>query len=183
MKALSGKKYTARELAAQFGCSVKTIHNHANALFGPVEKGFKRARLFDEAQATAILESIKASTETGRPVGNSKTIEKVLQTQETPLSPILQLKILQEQMSRIYEAEIARLKSEKTSLEAAYGREVLDHRATKGLLTERESELETYQRIAEAGGLSFRTGRMCSTPTGGAVMGSSLYQRGGRLWN
>jgi DNA-binding transcriptional MerR regulator len=152
-KAVSGKRYTARELADQFRCSVKTVHNHANALFGPVEKGFKKARLFDEAQATAILESIKASTETGRPVGNSKTIEKVLQTQETPLSPILQLKILQEQMSRIYEAEIARLKSEKAGLEAAYGREVLDHKATKALLDDREIGLEVYQRIAEVGGL------------------------------
>jgi DNA-binding transcriptional MerR regulator len=80
------KRMTAKQLAIQFGCSVKTIHNHANALFGPAERGFKKARRFNETETTAILESIKKTTEKGRPVGGDKAIEKVLQTQETAQS-------------------------------------------------------------------------------------------------
>jgi hypothetical protein len=38
--------------------------------------------------------------------------------------------------------------------EAAYGREVLDHAATRELLSERETGLGFYQRIAESAGLA-----------------------------
>jgi transposase len=59
MKAISGKKFTARELAAQFGCSVSTIHKHANKLFGKTRGG--STRYFDGEQVTLLLESIKNS--------------------------------------------------------------------------------------------------------------------------
>lgn len=47
---------------------------------------------------------------------------------------------------------VALCRAEMTRLEAAYGREVLNHKETKALLNERETRLKTIQRIAEAGG-------------------------------
>jgi hypothetical protein len=71
MKAMSGKKYTARELAAQFGCDERTVQRHGNKLFGQAQNGV--AREFDEAQVTAILESVKAAHEGGERAKNTST--------------------------------------------------------------------------------------------------------------
>lgn len=140
MKLISGKKYAAKELAAQFGCNIKTIQNHANILFGKAEKGV--ARYFDEAQTTAILEHIKKPSSSG----TKANLETEIRGTETALSPILQLKALQDQMNGIYEAEIARLKSDNKSLAA-------DLKSTKSLLSKRTRGLATIQRIAEGAGL------------------------------
>jgi hypothetical protein len=68
MKRISGRKFTAKQLAEQFGCSVQTISSHAVKLFGaaPTDNGKAVARLFDEAQVTIILESIKSQEQSIR---------------------------------------------------------------------------------------------------------------------
>jgi hypothetical protein len=87
MKRLSGKKWTARELAAQFGCSVDTIQRHGNKLFGEAKQG--ATRLFDEAQVTLILESVKKDAGNGRNIGDSEMTSAKFAEVETPLTAIL----------------------------------------------------------------------------------------------
>ncbi|GHU11051.1 hypothetical protein FACS1894151_10670 [Spirochaetia bacterium] len=54
---MENQKYSARELAEQFGCDVRTIQRIGNSLFGKGANGVRRE--FDGVQATAILEKIK----------------------------------------------------------------------------------------------------------------------------
>jgi DNA-binding transcriptional MerR regulator len=126
MKAISDKKYTARELAAQFGCSAKTIANHANKLFGKNAKGVRR--YFDEAQVTLILESIKSVAQAGGRQ-TSKTDFKVdlrerAAKAETSLTPILRLQFLQEQKERIHEEELAIYRNIIKRLEGIVGEQL-----------------------------------------------------------
>jgi hypothetical protein len=148
MKTLSGKQYTARELAERFGCDTDTITNHANALFGK-GAGRGKTRYFDEAQTTAILEKIKNPATAGRQATSATVSEAV----ETELSTAFQLAMLYKQAAALERNLRIKAENRVKETEAAYGREVLDHKATKALLTERETGLGTYQRIAEAAGL------------------------------
>jgi hypothetical protein len=50
---------TARELAAQFGCTVRTVLSHAKRIFpGKMRNGVKT--YFDERETTLILDSVKS---------------------------------------------------------------------------------------------------------------------------
>jgi transcriptional antiterminator len=49
---------TARELAAQFGCTVRTVQRHAKKLF-PRNAQYGVKSYFDEREVTLILDSIK----------------------------------------------------------------------------------------------------------------------------
>jgi DNA-binding transcriptional MerR regulator len=131
MKSISGKKYTVKELATQFGCNIRTIQKHALKLFGPAPaSGAERS--FDEAQVTMILEKIKTAHEGGSH-GKASEIRtntsvrsdeptltpdfKVdlkgnLQGVETHLMPVLRLKLIQEQKDRLHEEEVAIYKEE-----------------------------------------------------------------------
>ena len=60
---------------------------------------------------------------------------------------------LQQEIIENLQKENTALISKNTCLEAAYGREALDHKAARNLLAERETGLSVIQRIAEAGGL------------------------------
>jgi DNA-binding CsgD family transcriptional regulator len=240
VKKLSGRKFTAKELAERFGCSAKTVSRHASALFGKWGKRFE-TRLFDEAQVTAILESVKKSA-VERRGAESVNLERSVQGMSIGLTPVLetaQLKDLPKNGKVMSLREIAditgaaystvagyaqragwtengkttRLDEAQTTIileairkgavtnhnndllssmegvetgqsldfqlalkerelhllwkqkatqqehraivaEAAYGREVLDHAATRELLSERETGLGFYQRVAESAGLA-----------------------------
>jgi hypothetical protein len=95
----------------------------------------------NEQQVTAIKLKIQShhNLQSSLEVKNAKTrLEKAL---------------LVRQALRLQEELIAELSSENARLEAACGREVFDHRATKAALSGRETGLAMIQRIAEAGGL------------------------------
>ncbi|MDR3302928.1 MAG: hypothetical protein LBS86_00780 [Treponema sp.] len=124
MKAVSGKRYTARELAAQFGCDERTVQRHGNKLFGVAQNGV--AREFDEAQVTAILESVKAAHEGGERAKNTSTtscrgsLNQDLANVETELTPILRqaqlyeiIRKANEELVTIKDMEIARLAEER----------------------------------------------------------------------
>jgi hypothetical protein len=162
MKALSGKKYTARELAAQFGCSVDTVQNHANKLFGKARSGV--ARLFDEAQVTMLLESVKQVKQAGGR-RTSETVSEVdlnkrLAKAETHLTPILRLKLIGEEKDRLHAEEIAIYRNEVKRLEELSARQAAwidDTLAANGqlwriaesagaLTSDREDMLSTYRR-------------------------------------
>jgi hypothetical protein len=155
MKAISGKWYTARELAATFGCTVNTIVRHANKLFGESQNGV--TRLFDEAQATLLLESIKTVKQAGgrrtltsdvkaEQVGTLKASRESMETEltlkaeraderdtsqtvwevdlskrlaqaGTTLTPVLRLKLIQEQKDRLHDEECEIYRSEIKRLE------------------------------------------------------------------
>jgi hypothetical protein len=132
----AGKQFTARQLSNQFECSVKTIHNHANSLFGEAENG--KQRRFNESQATAILESIKKTAAEHRGK-ESVDLERSVQGQETELSPILRLTVLRREMEAIYQGEIKRLQGELKKSQAAREREAARH---EELLT----AIETFAR-------------------------------------
>jgi DNA-binding transcriptional MerR regulator len=94
-KRLSGKKYTARELSKQFGCTRETIHAHAVKLFGPGEP--RKTRYFDEAQTTVMLESIKTSIGKGRLLNDSFETVRKLSDSETELTDEYRLAMLYKQ--------------------------------------------------------------------------------------
>ncbi|WP_062327057.1 hypothetical protein [Treponema endosymbiont of Eucomonympha sp.] len=128
---------TAKTIAAAIGCSVKTVHNHANALFGRVKNGAER--FFTGAQVTAILERIKHGN------NNQHDLVSSLQGTETELTAELRLATLYKQTAAL-EREL-RLKAETRALEQ-------ERRATGAelLLRERERGLEAMQRMAEKAG-------------------------------
>jgi hypothetical protein len=137
---------TAKTIAAAIGCSVKTVHNHANALgFGTRRNGV--AGSFTEVQVTAILERIKRPQSSGR----KANLENEIQGTETALSAELRLAVLYKQTAAL-EREL-RLKAETRALEQ-------ERRATGAelLLRERERGLEAMQRMAEKAG-ALRTDR------------------------
>jgi hypothetical protein len=111
---------TVKELARQFGCDIHTITNHANRLFtGKIRNGVKT--LFDEREATLILESIKQTKGDGP---RAVSLETRLQGTETSLTPALKLAELTELIKRSYEqideiktAEIDRLKQDREALQ------------------------------------------------------------------
>jgi hypothetical protein len=180
MKAVNEKQYTARDLAATFGCSVMTIARHADKLFGKAQGGV--ARHFDEAQTTLLLESIKRIKQAGgrRALtsdvkvkqaggrGTSQTVWKVeevdlskrLVKAETNLTPMLRLKLIQEQKERlhdeeceIYRGEIKRLE-ELSACQAAWIDDALKANtqlygiaeSAGALTTDREDTLALYRR-------------------------------------
>jgi hypothetical protein len=146
MKKISGKKFTAKELAAQFGCSVKATHSHANKLYGPAKNGV--TRFFDEAQVTAILEDIKNGKSSGGVAIKGKaSVKDNLHSMETELTPVLEMANAVEQIRGGYEKILALKNAEVVRL----NRELNVERT---LRKERETGLETYQRIAESAGLT-----------------------------
>jgi DNA-binding transcriptional MerR regulator len=145
VKALSGRKYTAKALAERFGCDVKTIHNHANALFGKAENGKRRE--FDEAQTTAVLERIKSVK------SQNQTLKVDLQGTETALSLDLQIALAEREAKElaIKAKELWKRKALDQEARAAQAEYRLS--VTRELLDKRETGLEAYQRIAESAGL------------------------------
>jgi transposase len=144
---------TLAQIAGITGAAYSTVAAYAQKA-GWTENG--KQTLLDERQAAIIVEAMKGTGGQGQ----SKTFQENLEGIETTQSRAVRLAVLAKRQQEIdkqiqaeLNAEIAELKAENTRLAAAYGREVLDHNADKALLSERETGLETIQRIAEAGGL------------------------------
>ena len=165
MKTISEKKYAARELASQFGCSVETIRRHATKLFGEAQSGI--ARTFNEAQVTMLLESLKNVKQAGGRRTSTSDVEVTkanlnerLAKVGTDLTPILRLKLIQEQKDRlhdeeceIYRDEIKRLE-ELSARQAAWIDDALEANAqlwriaesTGAIISDREDMLALYRR-------------------------------------
>jgi transposase len=161
MKAVSGKKYTARELAAQFGCDERTVQRHGNKMFGEAQNGV--ARLFDEAQATAILEAVKG----GQP--NQTTSTATCRGMETELTLELQIALAEkevreasEKAALLWKRKASENEARAVKAEAALGRLSMEHHdvitantqlfdiatAAGALTSDREDMLSTYRRDA-----------------------------------
>lgn len=145
--------FTAKELAARYRVAPETIRAHGVKLFGAGETG--KTRRYGEAEATAILKSIQTPVASGTHSATSTLSLEV----ETELSLYMEAATLErrskEIWKRIAEQEKSRadaLSAENVKLATAYGREVLDHKATKNLLEEQKLGTAMYQRIAEAAG-------------------------------
>jgi di/tripeptidase len=135
-----GVKFTAKQLADRYGCDKDTSHRHANVLFGPGEE--RKTRYFNEKQATAILESIKKPTSSGR----KSTAELKSAVIETAQSLDFQLAIIERQAHELWKRKA--LEQEQRAISAEQ-----QLQATQTLLTEGETGLEVIRRIAEARGL------------------------------
>ena len=158
MKTISEKKYTARELASQFGCTAKTVHNHANKLFGKEKNGVERK--FTDAQVTVLLESIKSSIAKGRPVGDSKDLEKVLLGMETEQTEALRLAVLYKEVASIERRMKERALLRAVKAEAELGRLTVEHKdvlqanaqlwriaeSAGAIISDREDMLALYRR-------------------------------------
>jgi hypothetical protein len=157
MKTISEKWYTARELAATFGCSVNTIHNHANKLFGKGRNGVTRH--FDEAQTTTLLESIKKSVAERRGA-ESVDLERSVQGVETELTLDLQIAIAEKAAKELWKRKAEQSEARAVKAEAALGRLAMEHQDTLkantqlwsiaesagALTTDREDMLALYRR-------------------------------------
>ena len=154
-----GKRMTLKEVADATGAAYSTVAAYAQKA-GWTENG--KMTLLNESQVTVILEAMKAK-ETGgsfhkREAGD--TFHNEIEGMKTSQSRAVRIAVLAKRQQEIdrqiqaeMQAEISELRAENTRLEAAYGREVLDHKATRNILTERETGLSVIQRIAESGGL------------------------------
>jgi DNA-binding transcriptional MerR regulator len=148
MKALRVKKYTARELAAQFGCSLSTIHAHATKIFGAGKNGKRRE--FDEAQVTAILESIKTQ-QADNPT--ARTLQMDLEGTETPLTLDLQIALAEKAEKELAQKTRDLWKRKALAEKARADSAELELCKERTLRGARESGLEFYQRAAESAGL------------------------------
>jgi DNA-binding transcriptional MerR regulator len=130
MEALIGKMYTTRELAARFGCSVSTIHKHANKLFGKTRGG--STRYFDGEQVTLLLERIKNSK------SDNPTLNKVregLQGVETELTLDLQIAMAEKAATmaeksakELWKRKAEHEEAQAVKAEAALGRLTVQHK-------------------------------------------------------
>jgi hypothetical protein len=157
MKTISGKQYTARELAARFGCTAKTITNHANKLFGKGKKGVTRS--FDEARVTLLLESIKKSVAERRG-SESVDLERSVQGVETGLTLDLQIAVAEKAAKELWKRKAEQNEARAVKAEAALGRLTMEHQDTLkantqlwsiaesagAITTDREDTLALYRR-------------------------------------
>jgi transposase len=130
MKTLSAKRYTVKELAGRFGCSVDTIERHAKKLFGELSatkadnSGRGRPAItFDEAQVTLILEAMKQSASSGAKSNLLAQIEGI----ETGQSLELQIAIEAKKLESLYQKALEREKANRIKAEAALGRLTVEH--------------------------------------------------------
>ena len=145
---------TLAEIAKISGAAHSTVAAYAQKA-GWTENG--KRTLLNEKQATIIVEAMKAR-ETGGAFHkreNGDTFHNVVEGIETSGSRAVRIAVLAKKQHEIdlqiqaeLNAEIADLKAENTRLEAAYGREVLDRKADKALLSERETVpgVNTYRK-------------------------------------
>jgi phage antirepressor YoqD-like protein len=101
---------TVREAARALGCNPETVRGHIRELWPDLMRNGV-ATYLTEDQATVILASIKKSSSERRGL-ESVNLQRSVVGIETPKSRLLQMKILQEQMNALYEAEIAELRAE-----------------------------------------------------------------------
>jgi hypothetical protein len=84
---LGNSQWTARELAAHFGCDERSVQRYAVKLFpSKIKHGIKT--YFNEAEATLILEEVKK----GATIGAGVKSDNDCRTVSTPLSTIIRTK-------------------------------------------------------------------------------------------
>jgi hypothetical protein len=103
---------TVQEAADQIGCSPETVKQHIRKLWPELMQNGK-ATYLAPAQVTVILEKMKQPVSSGAAANLQFQIAGI----ETSLTPVLQLKMLQEQMNRIYDAELTRVRADNTRLQ------------------------------------------------------------------
>jgi DNA-binding Lrp family transcriptional regulator len=105
-------RMTIRDFAQRLGCSPEAIKKHVRDLFPDLMQNGKTTWL-DGKQQTIILEKMKQASGFAHHVtgGNVKAYNSGIAGTETVLTPMLRLKILHEEMEKIYNAEIAKLKA------------------------------------------------------------------------
>ena len=141
------RRMAVREVAVQLGCTPDTVKKHVRKLYpGLMRNGF--TTYLNEAQVTAILESMKAANRHYDSSRRSPTYDNIVTGAETALSKEFRLAMLYKQEVEIMK-EAAALERE---LRISTEREL---RSTQALLAERETGLEMIQRIAEAGSSRF----------------------------
>jgi hypothetical protein len=109
------RRMTVQEVADQLGCNPETVKKHIREFWPDLMQNGKTTYLAP-AQVTVILESIKRSTAEHRGA-ESVSLQRSVAGIETSLTPVLQLKMLQEQMNRIYNAELTRVRADNTRLQ------------------------------------------------------------------
>jgi hypothetical protein len=153
-KALSVKKYTARDLAAQFGCSVDTIQRVGNELFGPSKP--RVARYFDEAQTTLILARLQNPATAGRQASAATVAADI----ETEMTLAFQIAEAAKRLEALYQKALDKEKFRAVKAEAALGRLTMAHQdvlsantqlwdiaeSAGALTSDREDMLSTYWR-------------------------------------
>ena len=120
IQTLNEKRVTLQEIANITGAAYSTVAAYAQRA-GWTKNGVQT--LLDETQVTIIIEAMKQATT------NQSNLPSRLEGVETSQSRALQLKMLNEQMQAIYEAELAELRAEKEHLqiEAAENKPKLEH--------------------------------------------------------
>jgi hypothetical protein len=132
-------RMTRRQVAEATGAAYSTVAAYAQKA-GWTRNG--KITLLDDEQVTLIVEAMK----TAKSSGAKSNLAFQMQGVETGKSRLLRMKILQEEMNALYEAEIRDLKAENRVLTARV-------ESAENLLEQRTEGLEAIQRIAEAGGL------------------------------
>jgi phage antirepressor YoqD-like protein len=102
-----GRLMTIREVARALKCNPETVKGHVRELFPGLMRNGVTTRLTED-QVTVILEKMKLASGVGAGVNLQNHFAGV----ETAKSRLLRMKILQEQMNALYEAEIAELRAE-----------------------------------------------------------------------
>ncbi|MDR2588566.1 MAG: hypothetical protein LBC67_03980, partial [Spirochaetales bacterium] len=158
-KPATGKTMTIRDVARALGCNPETVKGRVRELWPGLMKNGKTTYL-TEAQITVILEKMKTANSRYDASNRNPAYNNIVAGAQTALSKEFCLAMLYKQEAEIMKEAASlerelRITAENKLLEteAAYGREVLDHKATKNLLGERETGPESIQRIAESGGL------------------------------
>jgi hypothetical protein len=134
MKAINGKGYTARDLAGQYRCDVRTIQRIGNELFGCSKP--RVARYFDEAQATLILARLQNPATAGRQASTATVVAGI----ETEMTLDMELALIEKKAKELWKRKA--LEQEARAMRA------------ESLLEDRTSGLSAYQRIAESAGLA-----------------------------
>jgi DNA-binding Lrp family transcriptional regulator len=143
---------TIREVAEVLGVAHDKITRKVRELFPELMQNGITTYL-NEAQVTAVKLAITSQLAAMVPTQNCVGQENEMTTKVVSAKTRLEKALIIQQAMRLQGELIQELKAENNRLAAAYGREVLDHKATKNLLGERETGLESIQRIAESGGL------------------------------
>jgi len=146
------RRMTLKEVAEATGASYSTVAAYAQRA-GWTQNG--KITLLNEAQVTVILEAMKAK-ETGAGFHKKETgstFHNVIEGVETAHSRAVRIAVLTQKQREIDQQIQAELQAEIVELRAKNKSLANNLQATENLLTERETGLSTYQRIAESRGL------------------------------
>jgi transcriptional antiterminator len=123
--------FTVKDLAEQFRCTTRTIHRHANKLFGVARNGV--ARTFNKPQVTMILDSIK-NQKADNPTAATLTMDR--QGSETALTLDLEIENAEQEL-------VAALMKSKQLWKKRAGRDSNENQSLK--IENKELKIENAQ--------------------------------------